>query len=308
MKKTIFLATILATVLALVSCEKSEVAPSTTQNVAPNKGEATHSLTLTNASKVTAATPSLSSVTGTLGYSANTNNSYPTYLRSEKDSSSVLTITGANLGSSQGTATVYFEKYSNNQWSAPSSYVISKVTWGTGSTIKVNLASNLSSLPIAEARFRVVINNVSYNTKTFAVVPFIDGRQYEQCTWWVSKRTREQLLPPSNALYANVNSIINADYVPTANDILSWRTNVHEAFIESVAVTPATTANGNVTTYVLTITEANVPWSGNSNSTAPMTYSTTIKVKKTNGVNAFVSGYGTYRSTKISGASYYKAQ
>lgn len=251
----------------------------------------------------TNATPSISGISGDKGFNTSyTSNSFSNYYKAELNGGSVISINGSNFGTSTGS--VFFEKLTGSTWSTTSSYTVSISSWSS-TQIKVKLQTNLTSIPIATARFRVVINGTSYNSPSFATVPYIDTRQYEQCTWWVSKRTRERGLPATNATYDNVNSTINANYVPTADDILSWGTNVHQAFIESVAVS---SEPNNVTVYKLTISEANVPWSGNNNSTAPTTYLTTIKVKNTNGVKSFVTGFSTYRSTRTSGATLYKAQ
>jgi hypothetical protein len=293
MKTKIFL---LASITAvLLSCSKKSIGPDLTNGDSINLLKA-------------AAIPTISSVTGTFGYNTKyPSNSFATYLISELNGGSIITVKGLNFGSSKGS--VVFEKYSAGTWVSTSSYVAVISTWAPN-LITVNLSTNLSSQPISGARFRFIINGISYNSPGFSTVPCIDGapRQYEQCTWWVSKRTREKGLPASNALYANVNSPVNANYVPTPNDILSWGTNVHQAFIESVAVIKGTSANGNVTTYTLTISEANVAWSGNNYSTVPATYTTTVKVKNTNGIKSFVTNYSLYRSRLTSGALYYKAQ
>ena len=248
--------------------------------------------------------PVITSLNGTFGFNTSfPSNSFGSYYKADMNGSSSITIIGSNFGSVQGNSTIQLEKNSNNVWSAATNYTLTVTLWQSNKII-VKIATNTNSIPISTARFKLTVAN-QITTRVLSVVPYLHSRQYEQCTWWVTKRTVENGLPYTNASYSNVNSSINANYVPTAKDILSWGTDVHQAFIESVNVSSEA---GNITKYVLTITEANVAYSGNGYSTSPKTYITTVKVKNTNGTKTFVSGFNKYRSTLTNGALYYKAQ
>lgn len=290
MNKLILIAGVLLTLGLFTGCNKSD-------DLVNNQIDST-----TNFTDVTG--PALTSVTGTMGYTNPANpsrDSYPTFIRGEYLGGTTITIAGTGLGPNKGNSTFIFEQNINNVWSVVPNYSIRIVSW-VNNKIVITLTSALNAVPVSNGRFRVVTNNGSYSgsaTVPVKVVPFINERQYHQCTNWVSRRTIEKGFPYQNAIYANVNSTINANYVPTAWDILSWGTNVHEAFIESVTVS---TEPGNITVYRIQISEENV------NNVNPTTYYTTVKVKTTGTVKSFVPGYGSYRSTMSSGALYYKAQ
>jgi len=252
--------------------------------------------------------PSINSVTGGKGYNtSNAANSFGTYFIAELNGGSSITINGSNFGNIKGSSSLFFERSSGNIWSTAPNYTLTVTSW-TNNRIVVNLKTNTNSIPFQIARFRIVTSGGTGSIQ-LSVVPYIWTRQYHQCTWWATKRSIENGIAGFNSFYSNVNKTINANYIPTAKDLLSWGTSpasgYHTAYIESVNVS---TESGNVTRFDIRISEANVPLSSNGNTTGPVYYTTTVKIKYTNGVKSFVSGFNKYRSTLTAGASFYKDQ
>lgn len=255
----------------------------------------------------TANNPSFTWVTGTPGHSSIYKmNSFEKFLRADYDGSSLFKIGGSNLPKSINASNVRLEKNVNGVWSQASSYQVVNAR-AYSDRIDLYVSSRLNSEPIPVARFRVNVGATSYTTPTFSVVPFIYTRQYHQCTWFVIKRLIELGYPPENARYSNINSAIDVNYVPKEHDILSWGNNVHQAFIEQVGKLEEFDWNlDKVTTYTLTITEANIAFTGNNFNTAPSTYVTKVKVRLSKGKKTFEPGFGIYRSGRKDGASTYK--
>lgn len=252
--------------------------------------------------------PSISSISGTIGFNtSNAGNSFGTYYIAELNGGSLITINGNNFGNIKGSSSLFFERNSGNVWSTAPNYTLTVTSW-TNTIIVVNLKTNTNSIPIQIARFRIVTSGGTGSIQ-LSVVPYIWTRQYHQCTWWATKRSLENGIAGFNSYYSNVNKTINANYIPTAKDLLSWGTSpasgYHTAYIESVNVS---SESGNVARYDIRISEANVPLSSNGNTTGPVYYTTTVKIKNTNGVKSFVSGFNKYRSTLTAGASFYKDQ
>lgn len=252
---------------------------------------------------VTASTPSISSVTGSYGRSIpNTHPLYDSYFLGSYSTGSQVTITGSNFGTSYGT--ILLEKASGSNWVSTSSYSTSIVSW-SNTKIVIKLYSTLTSEPIQTARFKVTLPNKSIaTTKSISVVPSTLGRLYGECTYHVITRTLQSGLSGWTGAYTNANAkTITATYVPTANDVLIWGSS-HQAYIERVS----TSKSGNVTTYILTISERNVTGStsGGGYSTAIVNYITTVKVNTL--TKTFVTGYSTYRSTLKSGADKVRIQ
>jgi hypothetical protein len=93
--------------------------------------------------------------------------------------------------------------------------------------------------------------------------------------------------------------------VPTAKHVLNWGA-PHQAFIESVVAEDESTT---VKKYTLIISECNVPTKENGKVYTPVSRTTVIKIKTaSNKTKSFVSGYGTYRSTLVAGATAVRKQ
>lgn len=250
-----------------------------------------------------ASIPIISAVSGSYGSSIpNSHPLYNSYLLASYSTGSQLTLSGSNFGTSQGS--VLLEKGSGNSWGSTSSYSTSIVSW-SNTKIVFKLYSTLTSEPIQSARFKVNLPNKSIAiSKTTSIVNSTLGRLYGECTYHVIVRTLQCGLAGWTGAYSNANAVsITASYVPTKNDVLIWDGR-HQAFIESVS----TSKSGNITTYVLNISERNVSGttSGGGYSTAVVNYTTTVKVNTL--TKSFVSGYFSYRSTLKSGADKVRIQ
>ena len=303
MKKINFLL-IAATVLFLAACsDENSVLENQFISVSEVNSVSQSDSTSVVFKAAAASSPSISTVTGSYGSSIpNTHPLYNSYLLGSYSTGSQVTITGSNFGTSYGT--ILLEKASGSNWVSTSSYSTSIVSW-SNTKIVIKLYSTLTSEPIQTAHFKVTLPNKSIATsKSISVVPSTLGRLYGECTYHVITRTLQSGLSGWTGAYTNANAkTITATYVPTANDVLIWGSS-HQAYIESVSASKS----GNVTTYVLNISERNVTGStsGGGYSTAIANYTTTVKVNTQ--TKTFVSGYSTYRSTLKSGADKVRIQ
>jgi hypothetical protein len=297
--KTTAIAILVSGVL-LTSCSKETYEPT----LEPVQEEVISNAKTTRAASIT----SVSAAQGftQLGVTF-TNNSFAGYniaemVTNNNPNGSLFTINGSGFGT-QGSNTIVLEKLTSSTWGSTSSYTTVINSW-TSTQIKVYVRSSINSEPITSARFKIV--GLSATTSpTFKIVPNISTRQYQQCTWHASKRSLQNGFTGTNLTYAAITTPTNAYYVPTAHDVLSWGTNVHQAYIESVATSVVTNSPGNtITTYVLTISEANM----SASFSGPVTATTTVKVKSVNGVKSFVTGFSLYKSGKSTGAIAVKIQ
>lgn len=250
-----------------------------------------------------ASIPIISAVSGSYGSTIpNSHPLYNSYLLASYSTGSQLTLSGSNFGTSQGS--VVLEKASGSSWSTTSSYSTSIVSW-SNTKIVIKLYSNLNSEPIQSARFKVIFPNKSIATsKTISVVNSTLGRLFGECTYHAITRTLQSGLAGWTGAYSNAKAItITANYVPTNHDVLIWD-GKHQAYIESVK----TSKSGNITTYVLNISERNVTGTtpGGGYSTSIVNYATTVKVNTLS--KSFVSGFSAYRSMLKTGADKVRIQ
>lgn len=256
-----------------------------------------------NLKGATVSAPTISSVTGSYGSTIpNTHPLYNSYLLASYSTGSQIKINGSNFGTGKGS--VILEKASGSSWVSTSSYSISVISW-SNTQIVIKLYSNLNSEPIASARFKVTLPSKSTaSSNMIQVVNSTLGRLFGECTYHSVTRTLQNGLSGWNPAYSSSGAkSITASYIPTKNDVLIWGSN-HQAFIESVS----TSKSGNITTYILTISERNVTGStsGGGYSTAIVNRTTTVKVNTS--TKKFVSGYSSYRSTLKAGADKVREQ
>lgn len=299
MKKNLFFAVISLAVIMFTACEDTMISSELEESA-----NVFDTINVSGIQKApSASVPIISSVTGSYGSSIpNTHPLYNSYMLATYSTGSQVTLNGKNFGTSKGS--VVLEKASGSSWSTTSSYSTSIVSW-SNTKIVFKLYSNLNSEPIQSARFKVIFQNKSIATsKTISVVNSTLGRLFGECTYHAITRTLQSGLAGWTGAYSNAKAItITANYVPTNHDVLIWD-GKHQAYIESVK----TSKSGNITTYVLNISERNVTGStpGGGFSTAIVTRSTTVKIN-TN-TKRFVSGYSEYSSTLRTGADKVRVQ
>ena len=120
------------------------------------------------------------------------------------------------------------------------------------------------------------------------------------------KRTIEKGLPTWAPSYSpSAFTTISANYVPSANDVLNWGTNVHQAFIESSMNTYDSV--NKIWTYTMTISESNI--SASNNNYGPVSSTCVVKVKvNANGTRSYVTGYDKYKGKMSAGATLVRIQ
>jgi hypothetical protein len=259
-----------------------------------------------------AAAPSINSVTSSeVGIQPPYSSATPAYLGVDADGQTIVTINGANFGSTTGTVAFL----------GVSSYITTNIISWTNTQIRVrarSYANNLSSVPSTAASVRVNTfgttqipsQSVSYAIR---VVPTIYSRCYGQCTWHASKRRMEtgRTIQPRGLSYTGtgISGNINAYYVPKAGDIYIWPSQ-HQAYVENVVETvgPISTLPNNAYTYTMTynlsISEFNATPAG---AQSYGTYNNTVRVRvdQANGVITKTIISGSFRSNMIAQATKY---
>lgn len=180
------------------------------------------------------APPKITSISGTiLGYKTSYDeNKFLGYIIGDTESSvkSQLKIKGSGFGNSKGAV----------QITGVNSYSITNIESWSDAIIVVTFKANFKSEPTEKAIISVKPagnNSTSVSFNIGKLVPAIASRQYGECTWWASKRRKEngKSIPKIGAAYSDSNwkPIINTTYFPKVMDLWCWTTK-HQAYVEKI--------------------------------------------------------------------------
>lgn len=274
----IFLFAVLTISCVFVSCDRNELIDVPDCKITFNRD----SVQLKGASLV-----SISSIAGgTYGFGT-----YSSYFVADYEGTNSFAVTGKGFGTKQGCITV----------SGATGYTVSKISSWSDTKILCLVKSSPNSEATTKASICIRPSTGGCVEKSINLVPYIFGKQFQQCTWWANKRRIEKGLSYQQAgkTYSNYSGTVDANYIPKSSDILIWN-NVHEAFVESVSTSSSKNSDGSTTfSYTVNISEYNIT----SEKYSP--YSTTVKVTEYKGKRTIISGL--YRSgLKTSATNYFR--